>query len=195
MVRTLPCYLSEMRDDLPPDSYRCRSREGWVVDGAFVIGVFAAHCFGVMELTAILNRCYRFPGFVYRHAWFSPDKKSIEVSVRPRKGSAAICTPCHQMSPATADSPNGASSSFLPGLPGFLPYAMRRVDCRRRQAVVVEEVPGDDRQTQPDQSIYFVPGRWARRIRGRKLPKPFALPGTKSSTRSNTWSPGVARGP
>jgi hypothetical protein len=44
-----------------------------------------------MELITILNRCHRFPGFVYQHAHFSADKKSIEVSVRPRKGSAAIC--------------------------------------------------------------------------------------------------------
>jgi hypothetical protein len=32
-----------------------------------------------MELTTILNRCHRFRGFVYEHARFSPDKKSIEV--------------------------------------------------------------------------------------------------------------------
>ena len=57
----------------------CRSREGWLGDGAFVVGVFAAHCFRAMELTTILNRCHRFPGFVYQHARFSPDKKSIEV--------------------------------------------------------------------------------------------------------------------
>jgi hypothetical protein len=30
-----------------------------------------------MELITILNRCHRFQGFVYRHARFSPDKKSI----------------------------------------------------------------------------------------------------------------------
>jgi hypothetical protein len=39
-----------------------------------------------MELTTILNRCHRFRGFVYQHARFSADKKSIEVAVRPRKG-------------------------------------------------------------------------------------------------------------
>ncbi|MGA2595494.1 MAG: hypothetical protein ABSH09_00645 [Bryobacteraceae bacterium] len=32
-------------------------------------------------LLTILNRCHRFRGF----ATFSPDHKSIEVSVRPRK--------------------------------------------------------------------------------------------------------------
>jgi hypothetical protein len=32
-----------------------------------------------MELITILNRCHRFRGFVYQHARFSPDNKSIEV--------------------------------------------------------------------------------------------------------------------
>ena len=32
-----------------------------------------------MELITILNRCHRFRGFVYEHARFSADKKSIEV--------------------------------------------------------------------------------------------------------------------
>jgi len=44
-----------------------------------------------MELITILNRCHRFRSFVYQHAHFSTDKKSIEVAVRPRKGSAAVC--------------------------------------------------------------------------------------------------------
>src|ERR1017187_9367102 len=47
-----------------------------------------------MELITILNRCHRFRGFVYQHAYFSADKKSIEVAVRPRKGWAAACSRC-----------------------------------------------------------------------------------------------------
>ena len=52
--------------------------------------------FRAMELITILNSCHRFRGFVYQHAHFSADKKSIEVAVRPRKGwpqsaRAAIC--------------------------------------------------------------------------------------------------------
>jgi hypothetical protein len=43
--------------------------------------------------TTILNRCHRFRGFVYEHARSSTDEKSIEVVLRPRKGSAAICSP------------------------------------------------------------------------------------------------------
>jgi hypothetical protein len=34
-----------------------------------------------MELITIPNRCHRLRGFVYQHACFSADRKSIEVAV------------------------------------------------------------------------------------------------------------------
>jgi hypothetical protein len=40
-----------------------------------------------------------FRGFVYEHARFSTDKRSIEVVLRPRKGSAAVCSWCHMPAP------------------------------------------------------------------------------------------------
>jgi hypothetical protein len=39
----------------------------------------------MLQLITILNRCHRFPGFVYQQARFSSDHKSIEIAVRPRK--------------------------------------------------------------------------------------------------------------
>jgi hypothetical protein len=39
-------------------------------------------------------------GFVYQHAHFGADKKSIEVAVRPRKGSTAVCSRCHLPAPS-----------------------------------------------------------------------------------------------
>src|SRR5229473_1265205 len=52
-----------------------------------------------MELTTILNQCYRFSGFVYERARWSADQKSIEVRVRPRSGSDPTCSGCQQRSP------------------------------------------------------------------------------------------------
>ena len=52
-----------------------------------------------MKLIRTLNRCHRFRGFVYQHAHFSADKKSIEVTVRPRKGSTAVCSRCYLPAP------------------------------------------------------------------------------------------------
>jgi hypothetical protein len=59
----------------------------------------AATYFRTMELITILNRCHRFRGFVYNHAHFGADKKSIEVAVRLRRGSAAVCSRCHSPAP------------------------------------------------------------------------------------------------
>ena len=53
----------------------------------------------MLQLITILNRCHHFQGFVYQQARFSADHKSIEITVRARKGSRAICSRCHQPAP------------------------------------------------------------------------------------------------
>ena len=55
----------------------------------FMLGVLAAF-FAMLQLITILNRCPHFRGFVYQHARFSSDYKSVESALRPRKGSAAV---------------------------------------------------------------------------------------------------------
>jgi hypothetical protein len=66
----------------------------------FTLVVLAFTSFHFMlALITILNRCHRFPGFVYQQARFSSDHKSIEVTVRPRKGSKAVCSRCHHPAP------------------------------------------------------------------------------------------------
>jgi transposase len=96
-----------------------------------MVEIFAA-VFRAMELISILNRCHHFRGFVYQHARFSADKKSIEVAVRPRQGSAAVCSRCHQPAPGY-DQLGERRFEFIPlwGFFVFLLYTMRRVDCRR----------------------------------------------------------------
>jgi hypothetical protein len=64
------------------------------------------------------------------------------------------------------NSPSGALSSFIPlwGFFVFLLYTMRRVDCRRCQAVVVEEVCWcDGKHTLTKVYMLFL-ARWARRL-------------------------------
>ena len=63
----------------------------------FILVVLAFSSFHFMpQLVTTLNRCHRFPGFVYQQARFSSDHKSIEIAVRPRKGSKALCSRCHE---------------------------------------------------------------------------------------------------
>lgn len=94
-----------------------------------------------MELLTILNQCHRFRGFIYQKAVFSTDRRSIEVSVRPRKGSALICSGCQQPAPRY-DRLAERRFEFIPiwGFLVFLLYRMRRVECPRC-GVHVEAVP------------------------------------------------------
>ena len=86
----------------------------------------------MLQLITILNRCHRFPGFTYQQASFSSDHKSIEIAVRPRKGSKAVCSRCHKPAPGY-DQLTERRFEFIPfwGFLVFLLYSMRRVDCRR----------------------------------------------------------------
>ena len=127
-----------------------------------------------MELITILNRCHSFRGFVYQHAHFSADKKSIEVAVRPRKGSAAVCSRCHLPAPGY-DQLAERRFEFIPlwGFLVFLLYTMRRVNCRRCGIVAVEEVPwGDGKRTLTKSYMLFL-ARWARRLSWKETAEVF----------------------
>src|SRR6266446_1493964 len=127
-----------------------------------------------MELITILNRCHRFRGFVHQHAHFSADKKSIEVAVRPRKGSAAVCSRCHLAAPGY-DQLAERRFEFIPlwGFLVFLLYTMRRVNCRRCGIVAVEEVPwGDGKRTLTKAYMLFL-ARWARRLSWKETAEAF----------------------
>jgi transposase len=128
----------------------------------------------MLQLITILNRCHRFPGFVYQQARFSSDHKSIEIAVRPRKGSTAVCSRCHQPAPGY-DQLSERRFEFIPfwGFLVFLLYSMRRVDCRRCEAVVVEEVPwGDGKRTLTRAYMLFL-ARWARRLSWKETAEAF----------------------
>ena len=128
-----------------------------------------------MELITILNRCHRFPGFVYQQARFScQSQESSRVAVRPRKGSAAICSRCHQPAPGY-DELAERRFEFIPlwGFLVFLLYTMRRVDCRRCQRSFVEEVPwGDGKRTLTRAYMLFL-ARWARRLSWKETAEAF----------------------
>ena len=128
----------------------------------------------MLQLITILNRCHRFPGFVYCQARFSSDRKSIEIAVRPRKGSAAVCSRCHQPASGYDQLPE-RRFEFIPfwGFLVFLLYSMRRVDCRRCEAVVVEEVPWADGKRTLTRAYMLFLARWARKLSWKETAESF----------------------
>src|SRR5882757_9179727 len=126
-----------------------------------------------MELLTILNHCHRHRGFVYQHARFGPDKNSIEVHVRPREGSAAVCSGCHQPAAGYDHLPERCFE-FIPlwGFLVFLLYRMRRVDCRNC-GVVVEEVPWGDGKHQLTRAYMLFLARWARKLSWKETAQSF----------------------
>ncbi|HTP35407.1 MAG TPA: ISL3 family transposase, partial [Candidatus Acidoferrales bacterium] len=130
----------------------------------FTLEVFFLKIARAMELITILNQCYHFPRFVYRYARFGPDKKTIEIAVRPREGSAAICSGCQKPAPGYDHLPE-RRFEFIPlwGFWGFFLYRMRRVNCRRC-GVVVEQVPWGDGKYQSTKAPMLFLARWARKL-------------------------------
>ncbi len=127
-----------------------------------MVEIFAAVF--AMELITILNHCHRLRGFVYHQDHFTPDQKAIEIGVRPRAGSAAICSGCHKPAPGYDHLPE-RRFEFIPfwGILVFFLYRMRRVNCRDC-GVVVEEVPWCDGKHQLTRAYMLFLARWARRL-------------------------------
>jgi transposase len=127
-----------------------------------------------MDLITILNHCHHHRGFVYQHARFSPDKKSMEVAIRPRAGSAARCSGCHQPAPGYDQLPE-RRFEFIPiwGVLVFFVYRMRRVDCWPCGGVVVEEVPWGAGKHQLTRAYMLVLARWARKLSWKETAEAF----------------------
>ena len=126
-----------------------------------------------MQLLTILNHCYRHPGFVYESDSFSDDQKTIEVNVRPRAGSAAICSGCHQPAPGYDHLPE-RRFEFIPfwGILVFFLYCMRRVQCAGC-GVVVEEVPWSDGKHHSTKAHMLFLARWARKLSWKETAESF----------------------
>ena len=140
----------------------------------FTLEVFVLEIIRAMLLLTILNQCHRFPGFVYQAAKFTPDRKAIEVRVRPRHGSAVVCSGCHEPGPGY-DHLGERRFEFIPlwGFLVFFLYRMRRVDCRQCGAVMVEEVPwGSGKHHLTKVYMQFL-ANWARKLSWKEVAESF----------------------
>ena len=85
-----------------------------------------------MLVKTILNRVYKFPSFVYEDVELrgQGEDMTLEVHIRPRANSRAICSGCDRPGPGYDTQPP-RRFDFVPlwAIPVVFIYAMRRVDC------------------------------------------------------------------
>ena len=126
-----------------------------------------------MRLKTVLNNCCDFKGFVVGASNFSEDKQSIEVTIRARKGSKAICSSCGKPAPGYDHLPE-RKTEFIPfwGFIVFFIYAMRRVGCQKC-GPTVEKVPwiSGKRQISPHYAKYLC--GWAKEMSWQSVAKRF----------------------
>ena len=117
-----------------------------------------------MLLTRLLNACHHFPGFVYAAARLIELTKTIEIEVRPRKGSRGLCSGCVKPAPGYDQLPE-RRFEFIPlwGFAVVLLYSMRRVACAAC-GVKVEAVPwGMGKHTLTRAYMLYL-AHWARKL-------------------------------
>jgi transposase len=117
-----------------------------------------------MLLTRLLNACYHFAGFVYAAARLDEASGTIEIDVRPRRGSKPHCSCCGKTAPGYDVLPT-RRFEFIPiwGFAVELLYGMRRVQCRRC-GVKVEQVPWAMGKHSLTQAYMLYLAHWARKL-------------------------------
>lgn len=128
-----------------------------------------------MLLKTILNHIEKHSSFVYHEVRFGEGTTDVlEVEVRARRGARAVCSGCSRRG-ATYDTLSQRRFQFVPlwGIPVFLLYSMRRVDCRRC-GVRVESVPWAEGKRQTTISFEWFLAIWARRLSWTEVASVFA---------------------
>ena len=115
-------------------------------------------------LARLLNACHHFPGFVYAAVRLVEATSTIEVDVRPRRGSKAHCSCCGKAA-AGYDVLPVRRFAFIPiwGYAVMLLYAMRRVQCRDC-GVKVESVPWAIGKHSLTKAYMLYLAHWARKL-------------------------------
>ncbi len=119
-----------------------------------------------MQLKTILNRVQKFNSFVYGTIrWVNEAKEpTVEVELRARANSRAICSGCGHRRPGY-DTVPVRRFEFIPfwGIKVFFIYAPRRVDCRRC-GIKVERMPWVAGKHQLTETYAWFLAGWARRL-------------------------------
>jgi len=128
-----------------------------------------------MRLISLLNQYQHFPGFVYEKARHRADSRTIEITVRPRRGAKPVCSGCHQTATAY-DHLRQRRFAFVTlwGFMVVLLYCMRRVDCPRC-GVRVEEVPWGIGKHQLTKAYMLLLAHWARKLSWKETAASFRV--------------------
>ncbi len=128
-----------------------------------------------MLIKSILNRVQLHHGFVYGSIRLveKENQLSIEIAIRPRKGSRPICSVCGKPGPGYDTLPI-RRFEFVPlwGIAVFFLYAMRRVDCPRCR-VKVERVPWAEGKNHLTTTYAWFLAKWAKRLSWKETAEAF----------------------
>jgi transposase len=126
-----------------------------------------------MLLTRLLNACHHFRGFVYQGARLCEASNTIEIDVRPRRGSRPRCSGCGQQARGY-DTLAVRRFEFIPiwGFAVILLYAMRRVQCRGC-GVKVEQVPWGIGKHTLTKAYMLHLAHWARKLSWQETARSF----------------------
>lgn len=119
-----------------------------------------------MRVQTILNHVQKFKSFVYTAIRLitGADGEELEVDVCPRKNSQAVCSSCNK--PASGyDHLDVRRFEFVPlfGIPVYLVYHMRRVNCSTC-GIKVESVPwASGKETMTKALMQYLAG-WAKKL-------------------------------
>jgi transposase len=119
-----------------------------------------------MHLKTILNRVAPQKSFVYGRVTLALEggRLALEVEVKPRRNSRAICSGCDRKRPGYDRLP-ARRFEFVPlwQIAVFFVYAMRRVNCPKC-GVLVETVPWSDGKSQLTTAYRWFLAGWAKRL-------------------------------
>jgi transposase len=131
-----------------------------------------------MHLKTILNHVEKHKHFVYEDISFheeSIEGTRIEAHVRPRKGSKPICSGCGEQC-AAYDHTGERRFMYVPlwGIPVFLVYVMRRVNCPDC-GVKVERVPWSTGKSPITRSLALYLADWAKALSWQEVARRFGV--------------------
>lgn len=131
-----------------------------------------------MLLKTVLNRLLKLKRFVIDRVQLieKAGDHSIEVIIRPRKGSAPRCSWC-----ATPGARYGTLPErryrFVPlwGLPVWFVYRPRRVNCQKCRTVTVEKVPWAEGKAQHTSALQLFLAHWAQKLSWSDVAEEFGV--------------------